>query len=87
MTKAMDSKRICKRCLLKEFDEKRYNKELERFINQLDKEVRADDVLYISRLDVCKACEKLNEGTCMACGCFVELRAAVHKSHCPQKLW
>ena len=29
-----------------------------------------------SRLSVCQDCEKLNAGTCMACGCYVELRAA-----------
>lgn len=83
----VDNHRICKRCLIREFDEKRYYKELNKYINKLNKADRADDVLYISRLNVCKSCEKLNEGTCMACGCYVELRAAVIGSKCPLKYW
>ena len=38
-----------------------------------------------ARLAVCKACDRLNAGTCNACGCYVELRALTGVSHCPHK--
>lgn len=42
---------------------------------------------YERRLSVCRSCEKLIEGTCMACGCYVELRAVAKVSRCPKKKW
>lgn len=42
---------------------------------------------YERRLSICKECEKLNAGTCDACGCYVELRAASKMVHCPYKKW
>lgn len=82
-----DSVRICKKCLLREFDQQAYMEKLHDYIVKLDKDVRADDELYEKRLARCKECEKLLEGTCLACGCYVELRAAVRKSRCPYKRW
>ena len=32
-------------------------------------------------------CSYLNAGTCTACGCFVELRAALRTGHCPYRKW
>lgn len=81
------TKRICKKCLLKEFDYDKYQKDLLKAIEILDKDVKADNELYDNRLNICKQCERLFEGTCKACGCYVELRAAVKKSRCPYKLW
>ncbi len=79
--------RVCKRCLLQEFNEKEYKEKLEKYILRLDSAVRTPDELYAKRLDTCKGCEKLSEGTCLACGCYVELRAAVKESRCPHKRW
>lgn len=79
--------RICKKCLLKEFNEQEYYDKLDKYITGLDAAIRADDELYQSRLTTCKECDKLSEGTCLGCGCFVELRAAVKKSRCPYKKW
>ena len=42
---------------------------------------------YESRLAFCKECELLNAGTCGACGCYVELRAAAKVGHCPYRKW
>lgn len=81
------TKRICKKCLLREFDEAAYIQNLERVIKLMDKDVKAEDALYEKRLAVCKECEKLLEGTCLSCGCYVELRAAVKKNRCPNKYW
>ena len=48
---------------------------------------RVTEEVYESRLSVCQDCEKLNAGTCMACGCYVELRAVAAVSRCPKKKW
>ena len=42
---------------------------------------------YERRLSICKECERLNSGTCDACGCYVEYRDSVAASHCPKKKW
>ena len=79
--------RICKKCLLSEYDEQEYMDRLHKYIVTLDKDIKADDILYEKRLAVCKQCDKLSQGTCTGCGCYVELRAAVRKNRCPYKLW
>ncbi|MBD5532570.1 MAG: hypothetical protein HDQ98_10320 [Lachnospiraceae bacterium] len=79
--------RVCKRCLLREFDENEYREKLERYIVGLEEDIKAPEALYENRLSACKECEKLSEGTCLACGCYVELRAAVKASRCPHKRW
>ncbi|MFR1660111.1 DUF6171 family protein [Gallintestinimicrobium sp.] len=43
--------------------------------------------MYEKRLELCKACDYLEAGTCLACGCYVELRAAVKKNRCPYRHW
>lgn len=51
---------------------------------------QADQValeVYEKRLAICKECDFLNAGTCLECGCYVELRAAAKISHCPYKKW
>ena len=79
--------RICKRCLLREWNETEYREKLEKYIEGLELSVRTEEQLYEKRLLLCKACEKLIEGTCLSCGCYVELRAAVKSSHCPLEKW
>jgi len=82
-----NGKKICKRCLLREFDYEKYQTDLLKYIEMLDKNIKAESDLYEQRLGICKECERLMEGTCLACGCYVELRAAVKKSKCPYKKW
>lgn len=60
---------------------------IEKYKAALKPEDMVSDDEYERRLAVCTSCEKLNEGTCMACGCYVELRAAAVISRCPNKLW
>lgn len=48
---------------------------------------QVSDEIYEQRLVVCKSCEHLNAGTCNACGCYVELRAAAKIAHCPYQSW
>lgn len=79
--------RVCKKCLLREYDAEVYQNKLVRVLELMDPEEKAGEELYEKRLLICKACEKLSAGTCLGCGCYVELRAAVRKNKCPYKYW
>ena len=83
----MESKKICRRCLISEMGEEAYREMIGKHVDVIKKEERRDDALYKARLDVCRECTKLNAGTCAACGCFVEIRAAHKRSSCPDKKW
>lgn len=87
MEEQKGAKRHCYKCLLREMDEKAYMEKLHRYIMLLDPDVKAAQKLYDSRLGVCRECDYLEAGTCQACGCYVELRAAVKKNKCPYKKW
>lgn len=78
--------RVCTRCLLRDMEEAEKSK-IEKYLLAIKKADRVSDEEYERRLDLCKACEKLNAGTCMSCGCYVELRAAAVVAHCPNKRW
>ncbi len=56
-------------------------------IERLPDDAKVSEKTYRERLDVCKNCDYLNEGTCGACGCYVELRAAALTGRCPYKKW
>ncbi len=48
----------------------------------------ADDALSEERLKICSDCKYLDiSGTCMMCGCYVMLRAALSDNKCPKKYW
>lgn len=79
--------KICKRCLLREYNEQEYRDKLERVINLMEESEKAEETLYQERLAQCKTCEKLVTGTCMVCGCYVELRAAAKEGRCPNHCW
>ena len=81
------SKVPCKKCLLKDIDPNKFKEEIEGYINALDPLDRADDTLYEKRLGACRECDKLLTGTCLACGCYVEIRAAGKRAACPKKKW
>lgn len=80
------STRICKKCLLREMAEADQAM-IEKYKNAIKEDDRVSQEQYETRLSVCKECERLNAGTCAACGCYVELRALVPLSHCPYKKW
>lgn len=77
---------ICKKCLLREMAEADYGM-IEKYKNAIKQEDAAGGECYEERLSICKSCELLNAGTCLACGCYVELRAAMKDSRCPHKKW
>lgn len=80
-------KRVCKKCLTREMGADEYFKNLHEYIAGIDKELKAEDMLYEKRLSVCKECELLLDGMCRSCGCYVELRAVMDKNICPNGKW
>lgn len=77
---------VCKKCLLREMTEADRSM-IQTYIVAIKNEDRVSNDVYETRLSVCKECDRLNAGTCNACGCYVELRALTPVSHCPYKKW
>ena len=75
----------CKRCLLRELSDTEYFHTVSGYIENIPEELRTPDETYTYRLEQCKNCQYLVNGLCRLCGCFVEIRAATHKSYCPAK--
>ncbi len=78
-----NQRRICKRCLLKDFAPEEYLDNMRAYLQGLEEEIRTEEELYKKRLAKCELCDKLNEGICRICGCFVEYRAAIKNKKCP----
>lgn len=81
------SEHTCVRCLLREMAGSDYEGRIGRFVAAIKDEDRADEELVNQRLEICRQCEKLNAGTCLKCGCYVEIRAALMRGRCPAKKW
>ncbi|MCR4702179.1 MAG: DUF6171 family protein [Saccharofermentans sp.] len=79
--------KICTRCLLKDFSQEQYEVIIVNGLSSLPEEDLTDKSESERRLDICRHCGKLNQGTCMACGCFVEIRASLKKGRCPYEKW
>jgi len=77
----MESK--CKKCLLLEAGEKVTYNEIMQYISSLDKSELTDIKTAQKRLDKCKSCDELISGMCLKCGCYVEIRARLKNSVCP----
>lgn len=82
----MDNKNICIRCLLRDMAEADKSM-IEKYKDAIKKNDRVSEEKYEERLSICKECERLNAGTCNACGCYVELRALGKVSSCPYHKW
>ena len=67
--------------------EEAYKEMIKKHTDIIKEEDKSDDETYKARLDTCKECEKLNQGTCLACGCYVEIRASLKKGKCPYGKW
>lgn len=78
----------CRRCLLREMQsENDYYQSVLHYRAGLPPGQRTPDAEYERRLTACKACAELSAGTCLQCGCYVEMRAARADRHCPIKQW
>lgn len=83
-------KNVCKRCLLRDtLDKEEYERTVARVWRAMKESVRTPQPLYEERLALCSACDQLQNGTCMLCGCMVEMRAMRRDAHCPtpRKRW
>lgn len=78
--------RVCKKCLMREMAEADALM-IGKYKAAIKPEDRVGEEEYERRLSVCKECERLNAGTCAACGCYVELRALSPASRCPYHNW
>ena len=78
-----NQRRICKKCFLKDFAPEEYLTNMRAYLAGLEDEIRTEEKTYQSRLSQCEKCDKLAEGICRVCGCFVEYRAAIRLKTCP----
>ena len=74
---------VCRLCLIRDISEERYQKEILSYLDRIHTADRAEEELYEQRLNVCRTCNDLVSATCMRCGCYVELRAALKRADCP----
>ena len=88
MEQEKENLRLCRRCLTRDLvGQEEYFRSLHDYIENLDLDIRAAEDLYEERLGICRECDMLLQGMCRKCGCYVELRAAVTKNACPDKMW
>ncbi len=78
-----NQRRICKKCFLKDYAPEEYLNNMRAYLHGLDDGIRTEEDTYQQRLSLCGECDKLNEGICRLCGCFVEYRAAIRSKKCP----
>ena len=64
-----------------------YFKTLQDLIDNIPEDIKTPADIYEKRLQTCTECERLADGMCAACGCYVELRAAKNANYCPYRLW
>ncbi len=83
----MDISKPCRRCLLSEMNDASKMDLVKKGIEDLPEIDRADEKVYGERLSKCRLCDNLLSGTCLSCGCYVEIRAAIKKGRCPEKKW
>lgn len=81
----MTAAKPCTRCLLEEAGKGDIYAMVQRSIAKLPENQRAAAQEYERRLKLCADCEYISGGTCLKCGCYVQLRAAKADAHCPLK--
>lgn len=80
--------RFCRKCLTRDLIGKdAYFENLQEYIKELNVSLKADEKLYEERLSICLSCDYLADGMCRACGCYVELRAAIARNRCSYEKW
>lgn len=82
-----EENRVCYRCLIRDISQKDYEENIEKYVKAISEADRVEKVECDRRLKLCLECDNLNAGTCMKCGCYVEIRAAMSLGHCPMKKW
>ena len=78
--------RICKKCLIGQQAED-YLRFIEKNRAALPPKVRVSEEEFDRRITICEGCGYLSGPTCLACGCFAELRALKKAAACPYRKW
>ncbi len=79
--------KLCRRCLLRDLvTPEEYARTVTRVRDALNPRLLVSDSEYARRLSLCESCEHIQGGTCMRCGCLVEVRALRKDQHCPPPL-
>lgn len=76
----------CRKCLLNQDSGELYQS-IQELIAALPEEEKAAEQEYRRRLALCEGCDKLQNGMCLSCGCFVQVRAAKKRESCPWERW
>ena len=80
-------KKPCLKCIISEMEESEEYEKIKELLDEIPESLKASDIEYKRRIGICKACDRLVEGTCLLCGCYVELRAVQKNGKCPAKSW
>ena len=83
----MNVPKPCRRCLLSEMNDDAASGIVRKGISDILDRDRTDEKVYAERLSICRSCDNLLSGTCLSCGCYVEIRAAINKGRCPERKW
>ena len=83
----MSAPKPCRKCLLADMDDEAAKKIIGDGIEAILDADRTEEEVYHERLSICRLCDNLLSGTCLQCGCYVEIRAAIKKGRCPEKKW
>lgn len=78
--------RECKACIMAKIDAE-FAANLEQKIKHIDEELKVEPEMYQERMSICEGCDKLAQGLCRACGCYVELRGVMKRNSCPYGKW
>ena len=74
---------VCSNCLPGQNNEETFYEDLSGYSQSLDEDLKVDQQIYEKRLNICSTCDRLMNGMCRLCGCFVELRAVQKVRKCP----
>lgn len=76
-------KHECKKCLLLEAGERVTYDEIIAYLNTINDSEKVDDKAFNMRIAFCKECDQLISGMCRKCGCYIEIRARLKNTNCP----
>lgn len=85
MSEALPGGKPCWKCLIADLPHGEKLREILRErLEQIPEEEKVSPAEYAARLEACRTCGELHEGTCALCGCYVELRLARRARQCPK---
>lgn len=76
-------KNKCVRCLIRQSADGAAYDLINKYLSNLDSEFKVGEREYKRRLAKCEECDSLLSGTCLKCGCYAQVRAALKDSSCP----